>query len=169
MKNKSAHILFALLTLALVTFAAGCGQSGSSHGGRENAGKPGQTIYHCPMHPTYTRDKPGDCPICNMKLVPIKDHGAEARATPSRNAATAKADEYACPDHPDYVFGKPGLCGICDKQLTPLKGESYEADVAEQHEIMAELVLCCGLGDFESLQMIGAQLETPTETLPDEK
>jgi len=24
------------------------------------------------MHPTYTSDRPGDCPICNMKLVPIK-------------------------------------------------------------------------------------------------
>ena len=25
--------------------------------------------YYCPMHPGYTSDKPGDCPICNMKLV----------------------------------------------------------------------------------------------------
>ncbi len=29
------------------------------------------TKYHCPMHPTYVSDKPGDCPICGMKLVPI--------------------------------------------------------------------------------------------------
>lgn len=28
-----------------------------------------KAIYYCPMHPTYTSDKPGDCPICNMKLV----------------------------------------------------------------------------------------------------
>ncbi|RPJ58215.1 MAG: efflux RND transporter periplasmic adaptor subunit [Acidobacteria bacterium] len=28
--------------------------------------------YHCPMHPTYVSDKPGDCPICGMRLVPIK-------------------------------------------------------------------------------------------------
>ena len=28
-----------------------------------------QVVYHCPMHPTYTSNKPGDCPICNMKLV----------------------------------------------------------------------------------------------------
>ena len=28
-----------------------------------------QTVYYCPMHPTYTSDRPGDCPICNMKLV----------------------------------------------------------------------------------------------------
>ena len=26
--------------------------------------------YHCPMHPSYTSDRPGDCPICNMRLVP---------------------------------------------------------------------------------------------------
>jgi Cu(I)/Ag(I) efflux system membrane fusion protein len=26
-------------------------------------------VYYCPMHPTYTSDKPGDCPICGMSLV----------------------------------------------------------------------------------------------------
>ncbi len=26
-------------------------------------------VYYCPMHPTYISNKPGDCPICNMKLV----------------------------------------------------------------------------------------------------
>jgi Cu(I)/Ag(I) efflux system membrane fusion protein len=26
-------------------------------------------VYYCPMHPSYTSDRPGDCPICNMKLV----------------------------------------------------------------------------------------------------
>ncbi|XDD48680.1 efflux RND transporter periplasmic adaptor subunit [Leptospira sp. WS92.C1] len=30
-------------------------------------------IYYCPMHPTYTSDRPGTCPICNMDLVK-KDH-----------------------------------------------------------------------------------------------
>ena len=28
--------------------------------------------WHCPMHPTYVSDKPGDCPICGMRLVPIE-------------------------------------------------------------------------------------------------
>ena len=27
------------------------------------------SVYLCPMHPTYTSNKPGDCPICGMKLV----------------------------------------------------------------------------------------------------
>ena len=37
----------------------------------------GPTQYHCPMHPTYVSNQPGDCPICGMSLVPIpKDAGA---------------------------------------------------------------------------------------------
>jgi len=27
--------------------------------------------YTCPMHPHVHEDKPGDCPICHMKLVPV--------------------------------------------------------------------------------------------------
>ncbi|MDZ7374295.1 MAG: efflux RND transporter periplasmic adaptor subunit [candidate division KSB1 bacterium] len=35
--------------------------------------KPGEkTVYHCPMHPEYTSDKPGNCPICGMTLVPVR-------------------------------------------------------------------------------------------------
>lgn len=30
-------------------------------------------LYHCPMHPSYTSDKPGQCPICGMDLVPIEE------------------------------------------------------------------------------------------------
>ncbi len=26
-------------------------------------------VYYCPMHPAYTSDRPGTCPICNMNLV----------------------------------------------------------------------------------------------------
>ncbi|MBI4226658.1 MAG: efflux RND transporter periplasmic adaptor subunit [Candidatus Omnitrophica bacterium] len=29
----------------------------------------GKAVYYCPMHPTYTADKQGNCPICSMKLM----------------------------------------------------------------------------------------------------
>jgi Cu(I)/Ag(I) efflux system membrane fusion protein len=37
-----------------------------------------KAAYHCPMHPSYTSDRPGECPICGMNLEPIPDsaHGA---------------------------------------------------------------------------------------------
>lgn len=48
---------------------------------------------------------------------------------------------------------------------------AYSRAVAEQYEAMAELVLCCGLGDLEALEMIGAQPDadaTHHETLTPE-
>ncbi len=33
--------------------------------------------YYCPMHPTFSSDHPGDCPICSMRLVP-RQRAAEA-------------------------------------------------------------------------------------------
>ncbi len=40
-------------------------------------GRKGGEVYYCPMHPTYLSDRPGDCPICNMKLVPKPGAGVK--------------------------------------------------------------------------------------------
>ena len=41
------------------------------------------------MHPSYVSDKPGDCPICSMKLVPIAgDAAATASSVPGRATLT---------------------------------------------------------------------------------
>ncbi|MGA2171824.1 MAG: efflux RND transporter periplasmic adaptor subunit [Sedimentisphaerales bacterium] len=34
-----------------------------------SAAKTAKDLYYCPMHPNFTSDKPGDCPICGMTLV----------------------------------------------------------------------------------------------------
>ncbi len=34
-------------------------------------------IYYCPMHPQYRSDKPGNCPICQMKLVLLESEGED--------------------------------------------------------------------------------------------
>ncbi|OHB77217.1 MAG: hypothetical protein A2Z34_06670 [Planctomycetes bacterium RBG_16_59_8] len=57
---------------------------------REETSNNGQTApvktmakpkYHCPMHPTYTSDRPGECPICGMNLEPIgQDENASSPA-----------------------------------------------------------------------------------------
>ncbi len=31
--------------------------------------------YQCPMHPTIVKDRPGECPICGMKLVKVEPSG----------------------------------------------------------------------------------------------
>lgn len=38
-------------------------------------------VYYCPMHKTYHSDKPGNCPICSMKLVKLEGPGTVPAAT----------------------------------------------------------------------------------------
>lgn len=39
---------------------------------------PGKTLYTCGMHPQIIQDHPGNCPICGMKLTPIRNDSASA-------------------------------------------------------------------------------------------
>src|SRR4029450_5946774 len=62
----------------MATFAASC----SKHEPSKPAEK---TLYTCSMHPQVVQDHPGDCPICGMKLVPV-------RKQPSSSAATTRSN-----------------------------------------------------------------------------
>ena len=65
--------------LPAVAFLAGC-----MHKGADTAAA---TKYQCPMHPQIIRDKPGECPICGMKLVPIDQNRTPAPATTATKLA----------------------------------------------------------------------------------
>jgi outer membrane protein, heavy metal efflux system len=50
------------------------------------------------------------------------------------------------------------LRDVLDARRMLLEGKlMYARAVAEQYEMLSELVLCCGLGDLEALQMLGSQ------------
>jgi len=38
------------------------------------------STYSCPMHPQYTADRPGDCPICGMRLEPLAAGGGRGKS-----------------------------------------------------------------------------------------
>ena len=60
-----------LLLLGAALGAGGMAAYGHlAHPAAQEAHAP-KARYHCPMHPTYTSDRPGDCPICGMKLTLI--------------------------------------------------------------------------------------------------
>ncbi len=63
--------------------------------------------YHCPMHPNYHSDKPGDCPICGMKLVPDEGSAHPAGAEAPRPAG--KILYYRDPKAPNFKSDKPGI------------------------------------------------------------
>src|SRR5258705_1728438 len=46
-----------------------------------------KTLYTCGMHPQVIQNKPGNCPICGMKLTPIRKQSAES--SPNVNVANS--------------------------------------------------------------------------------
>ncbi len=96
-------------------------------------------VYYCPMHPNYTSNKPGNCPICNMKLVK-----RETAPEPGENLATAgktkntqkKILYWTDPMIPGYKASGPGKSPM-GMDLIPVyeqakieDGEAVEGHVA---------------------------------------
>jgi Cu(I)/Ag(I) efflux system membrane fusion protein len=79
--NTVRWVLFGGLTLLAIVSVASwiawrVGESRTSAPTVASARKPGKALYRCPMHPSYTSDRPGECPICGMSLEAV-DAGAE--------------------------------------------------------------------------------------------
>src|SRR5260370_29943226 len=71
MKTRNI-VLTAILILAAAAFAYfGLVRRQPMHASGPVAASPDAGDYYCPMHPTYHSDKPGNCPICSMKLVKL--------------------------------------------------------------------------------------------------
>lgn len=120
-----------LTRLAIVAVLAGTFLAGynivqrsqhRSHGSHE-AGQ-AQATYYCPMHPSYTSERPGDCPICNMRLVKRETSQQSQQPSAVSRQQTLKDICYLhnCPmvhqgkPCPMLVVAKPGekvTCPIC--------------------------------------------------------
>ena len=97
--NIRRLILVAALVFVLAAFLTSCGK-GPLPGVR----------YHCPMHPTFISDKPGDCPICGMRLIPIEE-----------KTAPTTVPAFVCPMHAEVTSDRPGeRCSKCGMRLVPM-------------------------------------------------
>jgi RND family efflux transporter MFP subunit len=61
----------------------------------EHASAAAGATYYCPMHTTYKSDKPGNCPICSMRLVPIEGAAPASSAAPAMSPEGMKPGESA--------------------------------------------------------------------------
>jgi membrane fusion protein, copper/silver efflux system len=78
MKSISIQLLCLLLVVAFAP-------SGSK---KTNPAE--KTLYTCSMHPQVVQDHPGDCPICGMKLVPVRKQPSPS----TKNASTDRKINY---------------------------------------------------------------------------
>ena len=101
------------------------------------------TQYHCPMHPTYVSNQPGDCPICGMTLVPIDAAGKEVKTgsgpdttltqTGASDKSGAKPGQYTCPMDPEVISDTPAKCPICGMNLEQVPPATSSAP--EDHDM----------------------------------
>jgi multidrug efflux pump subunit AcrA (membrane-fusion protein) len=83
-------------------------------------------VYYCPMHPDYKSDKPGDCPICNMRLVKLEPTAAGAAQAERTDASwrppsgERKILYWQDPMHPQYKSDKPGKAPDCGMDMVPV-------------------------------------------------
>jgi RND family efflux transporter MFP subunit len=82
-----------LLALALAcgvgVLLTGCGRESTEGAGTAEAPK---TLYTCGMHPQVIQDHPGNCPICGMKLTPIRKQAGVAGSKPAAASQTIEVD-----------------------------------------------------------------------------
>ncbi len=80
------------------------------------------------MHPEIIREEPGDCPICGMKLTPVKQSTMGGGETTS--SGEKKVMYYKDPMHPWITSDRPGKAPDCGMDLVPVyEGQEGSAGV----------------------------------------
>jgi len=100
---------------------AGAPENGS---GVTKRGAEKEVWYTCGMHPQVLQREPGICPICNMKLTPMRQDAAEDVREPS-GPQERKVLYWRAPMDPNYVSDRPGK-SLMGMDLVPVYSEEGE-------------------------------------------
>ncbi len=123
------------ILLAIVLAAAGGSWMTLRLQGRAAAGPAGTAKavrYHCPMHPTMVADRPGDCPICQMRMVPIEEDAQEgSEPAPAEPVPAGGKVLYRSTTNPNEVSNAPGKDSMgMDMVPVEVEGEAHPSTTA---------------------------------------
>jgi len=82
-------------------------------GGYAGTSGHGDRLWTCGMHPQVLEEAPGQCPICGMNLVPLRQDDGDGHGD----------GLWTCPVHPEVLEDEPGSCPICGMDLVEVKEE----------------------------------------------
>jgi Cu(I)/Ag(I) efflux system membrane fusion protein len=119
--TKKIKVVLVIVVLALAGTAAVWYASKSDHAPAASDKSAPKTLYTCGMHPQVIQDKPGNCPICGMKLTRMKQ-GTGA-------SGERKIKYWRAPMDPTYISEKPGKSPM-GMDLVPV----YENDSAAAND-----------------------------------
>lgn len=144
-ENKNhplALMLFVLTFLTIAVFIAACGNEEKS---QETASGEKQ-LWTCGMHPQVILEEPGNCPICGMKLTPLKsetmtatssehEHSEEVHMAMTKDISTAndvkKKDKkilyWRAPMDPTYISDNPGKSPMGMDLIPVYEGEEVSS------------------------------------------
>jgi Cu(I)/Ag(I) efflux system membrane fusion protein len=103
-------------------WAASRMQGGTDDGdGRQADGAGSGQLYTCGMHPQVIQEGPGDCPICHMKLTPLRAEGDEDAAGPVER----KVLYWRSPMHAEQVSDRPARDAM-GMEMVPVYADADE-------------------------------------------
>jgi multidrug efflux pump subunit AcrA (membrane-fusion protein) len=123
------HCLTAVAFLLLGVGGASLFLSGCERSNPSAADENHKTLYTCGMHPQVVQDHPGNCPICGMKLTPVRKEAAAGNAVAASSSAERKIKFYRSTMMPGEVRPAPGKDSM-GMDMVPVYEEEAAASAA---------------------------------------
>jgi hypothetical protein len=123
------HCLTAVAFLLLGVGGASLFLSGCERSNPSAADENHKTLYTCGMHPQVVQDHPGNCPICGMKLTPVRKEAAAGNAVAASSSAERKIKFYRSTMMPGEVRPAPGKDSM-GMDMVPVYEEEAVASAA---------------------------------------
>ncbi len=170
--EKKPHRWWLIIGIAalIIAFAAGSWLL-ATHGRRAPADESRTSssvsrLYVCPMHPSYTSDSPGECPICGMTLVPMESQTREEQKHEHEPSTHAPVTVTKTQQQMIGVKTAPVEMRTLTRKIRTVGTVAYDPDLAVAQREFIEAVK---LGDrslasaatkrLELLGMSGGQIE----------